>query len=283
LNHWLLGLGAVVLTSCGYFRKDSAQGGDWAAKVGQAVLTKAEVVALIPEPMTGDDSAAYYRNYVQTWARQQVVLSQAEYNLGNDQKNFEAQIKQYRDDLLRFTYQEELINKYLDTTVTAAQIAEYYNRYPESFQLKENIVRANYMVLPTGAPKQEEGRSLFFSSKPTDRAKLTTYALQYAWRYSLEDTIWMPFQDLRMIVPVQAYNEQQFLQENRQIVLRDSNKVYFCHLLEYKIKESAPPMNYVKSNIRSVILNKRRLELWSDLEMSIFKEALDEGTLEIYE
>jgi hypothetical protein len=274
---------ATALSACGYFQKDAATESDLAAKVGLAVLTKAEVVALIPESMTGEDSAAYFRNYVQTWARQQVVLSKAEYNLGSDQKNFEAQIKQYRDDLLRFTYQEELINKYLDTTVTSAQIAEYYNRFPESFQLKENIVRANYMVLPSGAPKLDEGKKLFFSSKPQDRAKLTTYALQYAWRYSLEDTIWMPFQDLRMIVPVQAYNEQQFLQENRQIALRDSNKVYYCQLLEYKIKESAPPLNYVKNNIRSVILNKRRLELWSDLEMSIFKEALEEGTLEIYE
>ena len=277
---WLLFL-VGTLGSCQWLKNAEPDQGDLAAKAGLATLSKSEVVAMIPEGLSGEDSATFYTSYVQSWVRKQAVLIKAEYNLGEDKKNFEDQIRQYREDLLRFTYQEEMVSKYLDTVVTEAEILAYYKEYPGSFQLKENIVRANYMVLPVGAPNLAEGKKLFFSS--SDREDLLAYALRYAWRFSLEDTVWISFQDLKTFIPVQSYNDPQFLQNNRRIEMADSNKVYLCNLLEYKIKDAEPPFSYVKKTIKSVILNRRKLELWADLEADIQREAERKGTIEIYD
>ena len=48
---------------------------------------------------------------------------------------------------------------------------------------------------------------------------------------------------------------------------------------DIRIKNSHSPIEYVKKNIRKMILNKRRLELVEQIEENILSNAIEKGDL----
>ena len=54
------------------------------------------------------------------------VLHKAESNLDDDQKSVEKQLEEYRNSLITYAYETELIKQKLDTVVSEDEIAAFY-------------------------------------------------------------------------------------------------------------------------------------------------------------
>lgn len=252
------------------------------ARVFDAELTLEEVVELMPQDLSAEDSTTFVQNYINAWAKNQVILHKAEYNLVEDQKNFEKLIEDNRNDLLKFAYQQEVIKKYLDTNITPEEIAEYYEQHAQDFELKENIIKASYVRFNKKTPKLGDAKKWFFNGKEKDKERFMEYTIRYSNLYNFNDTTWMSFEDLAKIVPIQTYNQQQFLSQNRQAEVQDSAHVYWLKFTGYKIKDNASPLTYVEKTIKNIIINQRKLEVVKEMENNLLKEAIEKRDFEIY-
>lgn len=253
------------------------------ARVNDRFLYVDEVEALIPIELHDEDSLLWVRQYVDQWARNQVMLSKASFNLGDQVKEIEDLVQDYRDDLIKFRYQEAMVDKYLDTTVTLQQIQEYFEQNSFNFELKENIVRASYIITVAGAPDLDDAKKLLRSGKVEDLEELEDYALKYANAYSLKDSSWISFAELTKKIPVQSYNQQEFLQRNSFVELEDGVTVYLLRIWDYKIKDGMSPLPYVRSTIKSIILNQRRRSLLDQLEQDLVDEAIQNKEYEFFD
>ena len=134
-----------MLTACGTSDEQSPL----VARVYDYELRMDDLVGLVGEGVSAEDSAAIVDNYVDQWVRQKVILAKAEKNVKDD---FSRQMNEYRNSLLTFAYEEQIVAQIMDTVVTDSQIEEYYEANTEQFLLN---TQDNLHIYLRGLLKEE--------------------------------------------------------------------------------------------------------------------------------
>jgi hypothetical protein len=274
-------LTAALFTQCKYFKKSKNKQGTELARVYDTYLYLEEVLDKMPQKLHGKDSVAFVHNYAETWTKQQAVLMHAEKNLDDDQKDVENELESYRNALITYAFEKALVNQRLDTAVSNSEIEAYYNKNPQNFELKDNIIKVIYIKVKKNAPKINKLKEWYKSEKPNDRKALEEYCHQFAENYFLEEGAWLLFDDLLKEIPIETYDKEQYLKNNRFIELTDSNNLYFVNIKGFKIKDSVSPLSFERDNIRNIILNKRKLTLIEAMKIDVYNEALNKSEIEI--
>ena len=212
-----------------------------------------------------------------------LVVEPGEFNLGDEVTGIDELVERYREDLLKYRYQEAMLQKLLDTAITEQQILNYFEANSANFELKENIVRAAHLVTVPEAPELNEARKMLKSGTREDLVRLEDYCLKYASGFGLSDSTWMSFSELSRKVPIQTYNQQQFLKKNSFVEIADSTRIHLLKIFEYRIKDGLSPLPYVRTTIRSILLNQRRRDILERLERDLLEEALEKKDCELYE
>ena len=117
------------------------------------------------------------------------------------------------------------------------------------------------------------------------KSQLRTLSLRFATKSHLEDTIWLKFDDMFQNTPEQnTSNRVQFLRENQNRVIEtsDDNFVYLYRIDEFKIQDEISPLEFVKDEIRNIIINKRKTELTEKLEQDVYDAAVKNKQFEVY-
>jgi hypothetical protein len=272
-----LAVALSLVTACNTNSKDDKTGA--VARVYDDYLYLADIQDIVPENTSSQDSIRIMDDYIDNWIRQKVLLNQAEKNLTKEQKDFTRQLEDYRNSLIIFTYQEELIRQNIDTVVSEKEIVDYYNANTSDFELKDNIVKVWYVKLNKNE-KVNVFSQLLRSDKPNDRKKLLDMAAKYAVNAFLDDQNWLVFNDILKEIPIETYNQEEYLKNNRFIQIEDSLYTYLLNIKGFMIKESVSPLSFEKENIRSIIINKRKIKLIEDMQQSIYNDALKAGDFE---
>ncbi|MFZ4400067.1 MAG: hypothetical protein ACOYO1_08545 [Bacteroidales bacterium] len=244
-------------------------------------LYKSDLKGIIPKGTTKNDSIAIIKNFINNWIRQKIVIQKAEKNLSSDQKDFTSQIENYRNSLLVYSYESKLINQLLDTAVTNSQIQAYYDKNIDNFLLKDNIIKVNYVKLLLNSPYKAKIKSLLLS-KIDNRSQLIDLCSKQAVNFYFEDDEWLLFSDLLKEIPIETYDQESFLKNNKTIETKDENYYYLIVVKDFKIKESASPLSFEKENIRNIIINKRKLELINKMHTELYNESLKNNDFKIY-
>ena len=272
---------SFLLTQCKYFKKSKKNEGTVLARVYSNYLYLEDVLDQMQEKLHGKDSADFVHNFAETWAKQQAVLLHAEKNLSEEQKDVEYELESYRNALITYAFEKELVNQSLDTSVSNEEIEDYYNKNPQNFELKDNIIKVIYIKVKKSAPKINKLKEWYKSEKATDLMPLEDYCHQFAENYFLEQDAWLLFDDLLKEIPIETYDKEQYLKNNRFIELTDSAHLYFVNIKGFKIKDSVSPLSFERENIRNIILNKRKLTLIEGMKKDVYNEALNNSEIEI--
>lgn len=275
--------GVFWATSCQFFNgTENDVEGEPLARVYNRYLYKSDIKDLVPKDLPEKDSLAFLQNYINVWAKDQLMIYKAEYNLTENKKNFDKQIEEYRNDLLKFAYRQEYIRQNLDTVIQDSAIQRNYEGGTNSFVLKENIVRASYLVINQDAPDLKKAERWFSSNRPKDRSNLLDYSLKYAYRFSVTDSSWMSFDQLRKIIPFENPDQTEIIKNNEVLQFNDGTNVYLVQIWQYKLKGERAPLVYAADVIKNILINKRKLKLLNELEQNLLNDALKKKEFEVY-
>ena len=251
------------------------------ASVYDKNLYLSEIHDIFPSNVSPQDSLLILQNYVDKWIKKQLILQKAELNLTDEQKDVRQQLEEYRSSLLIFKYEQSLILQKLDTIILPEEIEAYYNEYSSNFILDEIIVKALYIKLPSDAPDLYRVRQLYRSEREEDFRELESYCYQYAVKYDYFNDDWIPFRSITDELPDEIRNPESTLRSYRFIEQQDSAFIYFVNIREYLLTSSVSPLEYVEDNIRSIILNQRKVRFVKELENNIYLDALNKGNFTI--
>ena len=252
------------------------------ASVYSGRLYTSDIIGIVPQGALPEDSMRVVKRYVDNWVRQQVLLHHALENLDPANLDFEKKIQDYKNSLIIFTYETELVKNDLDTLVTEAQISEYYEQNHLDFTLQESIVRVVYVKVPLDAPEPGLLRRLYRSVDPDDIALLEDYCVQHAANYFIESDNWLLFSELLREIPLSVSNPESYLTQNRLVELSDEYYRYFLNIQDYKLKGSVSPLSFERENVRSILLNRRRHAFVNQKREELFQQALQSGNLETF-
>lgn len=241
-------------------------------------LHESDLKGLVADGLSADDSIAIVANYVDQWVRQMVMLNKAEKNVDDD---FSRQLGEYRNSLLIYSYERQILNQLLDTNVSLTQMEVYYNQNPSQFQLKGSIVKAVYVITPKKTAVDAKLRShiakrIFIDD---DIMTLEEIAARHGFTGYYDGSQWMPFYSLQAVVPIKTYNEDLFLRQNRSIVFSDDSLTYYVRILDYKVSDEVAPLELQLDNIRAMIINQRKIEILGKLQSDLLAEAEKSGNV----
>jgi hypothetical protein len=253
------------------------------AEVGSIILYYDEMPKIIQKGVNEADSAALFQNYINKWAKRQLMLQKAEDNLSPSLKEEIArQLEETRANLVIYQYQQQMIIEKLDTVLTETELENYYAANEKSFMLTSNIVKALFIKLPVEIPDLDKIRILARSNDQKDQQQLESYCYQFAEKFDDFNEEWVPMNRLTVELPGTIDNEENFLKRNTFYEASDSASAYFVSIRDFRLRSSLSPFEYVKDDIKRIIWNTRRFEFIQSLENGIYNDALKENSFKIY-
>lgn len=279
-NRILAGIFVIMIfASCKSSHED-----DLVATAFDYKLFKSDLKGLVPPNTSKNDSIAIVSNFINNWVKEKVILNKAEKNLSKDQMNFEELINNYRNSLIIYTYENQLIKQLLDTNITEEEIEEYYNNNIDNFLLKENIIKVNYVKLENKSPYIQRIKQLLFtkSDDPDNQQKLFDLCSKYAINFFIDSDVWLYFNDILKEVPLETYDQRAFLKSNRNIEAKDDNFIYLIKIIDFKLKESTSPLSFERENIKSIIVNKRKIDIINKMHKEVYDDAYSKNKIKIY-
>ncbi len=273
--------GILLLTCCNNTHKQVKR--IPVAAVGNTILYYDEMPNLIQRGVNEADSVALIHNYINKWTKRQLLLQRAEDNLSPALKDeINKQLAETRSNLVIYQYQQQMILEKLDTVLTDAELENYYTSNENSFVLTSNIVKALFIKLPLETPDINKIKVLARSNDQKDLQKLESICYQFAEKFDDFNEDWIPMNRLTVELHQNIDNEENFLKRNTFLDLSDSTSTYLVSIRDYRLRSSLAPFEYVKDDIKRIILNTRRFEFIQSLENGIYNDALKKNSFKIY-
>lgn len=252
------------------------------ARVGERYLTFEELKASIPNDLTAEDSTELASTLIQTWINRELMYSQARFNLREGSTDIEDRVEKYRQEMYIFAYEKEQVNQKLDTNFTNEEILAFYDENQEIFQLNDYILKVRYVKLKLNSPELDRIETWIQSEDEDDLEQLTEYCHKYAVKYH-NDTNWVYFNDLLRELPIDVYNKESFLRSDNIVRFKDPEHIYLLSIRDLQSKNTLSPLELERERIKSLILNKRKLELLSSIRRNLYKNAQSRGEITVYD
>jgi len=275
-------LGLLIGVSCKRHMYDDSE--TVLAKAGEDYLYLSDLESNIPNNISGSDSIQLINNMVDNWVRQELLLQYADRNLPDSLKDFTKQLEEYENNLLIYEYKKRYVEQRMDTVVELDDMEKYYQDHLHEFQLKQNIIQFVFIKIPIQSEMVEQARDLVMNISDTsiDRTMVRDFCEKNAVDFYLNDDHWISFNELLKQVPLEVFNQEIYLKNNKYIEIKDHPYWYFINLRDFKIKEDVSPFDFQKERIKNIILNKRKIKLLRNLEENVYQNAAENNHFEIY-
>ena len=270
-------VGAVALLGCQSTEMDEK--GILLAKVYNKSLYSQELDGLFPEEATADDSLSFLNSYVDKWVKEALVLHEAELHIPSD-LNIDKLVRDYRASLIRNSYEEYLVEELLDSTISQAELTEFYEKNKEQYQLETPIIRCHFLKVPLPVPEGDKVRRWWNSEDPADLAALIEYSNDYADAHILEDSSWYNVNDIAVELPEGTLTANN-IGTKREFTQRDGEFQYFFRLFELKNRKEIAPLGYIEGQARKVILHKRKLKLLEDTKSDLYDTGMRGNNIQV--
>jgi hypothetical protein len=244
-------------------------------------LYRSDLDKVIPVTASPEDSAVIAEAYINKWVHENVLIGQAEINLTSDQLDFEEKLTQYKNSLIIYAYEQALVDEKLDTVIALLSTINYYESHKENFILLEPAFRLRYVKLINEAPELDQVKKWMVSDDEFELEELREYSTNNAVKYFFNDSIWVTPKDIIEELPDNANMIVDEPQKGLRII-NDENFTYMVYVKEYLNTGDQAPVDLVKDDIRSLILNKRKLELLKKMRKDIYTDAIRKKNVEYF-
>lgn len=249
------------------------------AEVGNSTLYLDELEngGLLTNASNSDDSTQIKNVYVQKWIRDQLILIEAEKTLAGD-IDIDMLVQDYRESLLLYNYENTMVRDRLDTAITTQQIEQYYNENGDAFKLSESLVRCKIVVMDGQAPKLDRFNANW---KSNNMESVNTYLADNSPVIKMMDEDkWYSADEILSFLP-EIVKEKDLRSSKTLQEAKDGNE-YFVKILQYLDKSEDPPLAYVTSNIKKIILHQRKSKLIVKLKEDLYQREINSTKVRIY-
>ena len=257
--------------------------GEIVAEAGAAKLKRTDLDKVIPSGLAAEDSIRLARQYINTWALDQIFLEKAEAQLSKSEKEVTQELETYRRSLLKFRYEQLYVNERLDTSVTDDEVQQYFEQHKDRFVLQRPVVKARFISIPEESPVLKTIKKKMSSDKAEDIMEADSLAFSAAFKFSTWNDEWIDASTLA----------REFGQESASVLAgirtgwverTDTSGVSnVAYISEITPKGVMSPIEYSTPFIKDMIISARKQSLITSLERDLLEDARVNGQFIIIE
>jgi len=252
------------------------------AQVYQYKLYASEVQAGMPSGLSQEDSLALARDFIDNWVKEKLVLHEAERYLSPREKNFDREMSEYRNSLLAQRYLDKIWNEdTANVTVSDREITDFARSLDDRYTVEKEIVRVNYVKMPTHSDMLPSVRDILFDEKKrVEQKDVLVNMLGDSIEYLLDDDEWLYLDDLQNEVAFQidvqklgdrvgALHIEKEVGENSVLLV----------MLDYRSQRSVNETKEERAAAGMLLMNQRRAQFVNQYLQELYDRALKEGKI----
>ncbi len=273
----------VLCSSCSYFKKGGKpSGSDVVARVGSEYLYASDLKKLT-RGLNGEDSTEVLRNYAKDWVKKKLLLQKASENISDEDVGITKKVEDYRETLLLYEYEKELINQKMDTTVGETEMNEWYEKVKDDFPLEEEVYRINFIKVKKDAPDLDQARKWILKPKDEEDArKLEGYCKEIASSSSIGEGIWYEKENAIKNFPVSESDMNSLTASKKYKEFKTDEGIWFLRIVEVAKKGTPSPIDMIRDKIVKIIMEKRKLLLLERIYNRIYADGKASKAFDIY-
>lgn len=250
-------------------------------EVAGQFLYQEELQSALPLNLSRDDSVLFAEHFIKNWVEDALLYDKAESNIP-DNDRIDKLVENYRKALIVHAYQQELINQDLSEVITEKEIDEYYNQNKALFVSQRSLIKGLFIKVPVKSPDLNKVRSWYKKETPEAIDHLEKYSLRNAVSYDYFYDKWIPAIDVLDKIPLKAQNPESYLQDHRNIEIRDSAYYYFLHISQYLEAGEQEPLEFAKGGIKDMLTNLKRVEFMQRVKGDLYENAAKKKKIKYY-
>lgn len=279
-KYFLTILCLLFFCSCNYLTQDTSI--IPIARVNDSYLYNEDIIDLISENTTKDDSILIVNNFINRWATKQLLIDQSMINLSQEKQDFfNEMVNQYKTDLYTEAYKSSIILKQLDTVILKKEYEDYYNLNKRNFKLNDELLKVRYIQVDKNFLNLKVLEKKIKRYDSIDKKDLINLSIKFK-SFNLNDSIWIKSNVLIGTLPVLKEENLKLLKKPNYTQLQDSLGVYLIKIEATLKTNDIAPLSYVRPTIEQIILNKRKQDLLKKIQKDITIDAIKNKNFEIF-
>lgn len=224
---------------------------------------------------TEKDSANVKHLFTEHWIKDQLLLRKAKISK-EDKKAIEKLTSDYKNSLIVDFYKERLIKENIDSTISDAELNDYYKLINSNFKLSETVYNFKFIKLIANKQTISRIKQIWDAGKYKDIENVIHLKPEEAY---LEDKLWMTKKEMQKFLPSSILQENSSYSTQKNINGTD----YFLKVTSAKHKNEIVPLAIVKDQITELILKKRKSDVLDSIITEMYKQETKNSNIKIYE
>ena len=250
------------------------------AQVYSHKLYASEVQRQLPSGMSTDDSLAFAAKLIDSWISEQLLLAEAERELPMRDKQFQKEMAEYRNALIRNRFLERITADTNAFYVTDEEVRATISQARTNFVNEKEIVRINYVKVSDKSPIKEKVKEILFDEEKRllekDRiAELCADSVEYF----IDDDTWLFWDDIQLEVDIDlkvpdgTFGQPQYIEKN------SGESCYLIVILDYKSEQTGADSRDYFESVRTMLIQKKKTEFINQKLDELYQQAEKAGKI----
>lgn len=240
------------------------------------ILYANELNNIIHPSANQKDSTALANAYIDQWIHDQLLMKEATKYFSSDFE-IEKLVDDYREKLIKFNFENKIINERFDTIVTTKELERFYDLNKERFVLNRAIIRCLFGKISRKQKDLDKFNKLW---RQDDIAEIKTYLDKYAEDKKVDEGQWYTWDE------VQEWKEDWNLNRTKSGMnqrYKDAEYEYFLKVIEYRDEKEISPLPFVSKQLIQMILHQRKQDIIENYKSELYNKALEKNQIKIIE
>lgn len=252
------------------------------ASVNEVEINRTDAELLMTNLGYDINKKSDWNSFLEQWTNNQILKQELENTNPDQAKLVHLKTVEYAGELSKFHLEEQLIMKQLDSVVSDKEINDYYNSHQSAFALQDYLVQALYIKTPKGIKIEDKLRSAYLLKNDKDLNQVNSYAKLYAENFYFDDEQWIYFTELTKDIPLNRYNKDNIVLNRTKMYFSDEEFTYYLNIIDFKLKDETPPLEFLKPQIREIILSARVNALREKMQSTLYKNIIKKHDVKIH-
>lgn len=271
---WFAAFFVILFSSCQQ-KKDRV-----VAQVYNHKLYASEVQSQLPKGMTTDDSLAFAARFIDSWISDQLLLVEAEKHLSMREKQFQKEMSEYRNSLIRNRFLEKMTSDTNAFYATDEEVRATLSQARTNFVNEKEIVRLNYVKVYEKSPIKEKVKEILFDEEKRllEKERLSELCAD-SIEYFIDDDTWLFWDDIQLEVDIDLKVPNGTFRQPQYIEKSSGKSCYLIVILDYKSEQTGADSRDYFESIRTMLIQKKKTEFINNKLDELYQKAEKAGKI----
>lgn len=251
--------------------------------MGDSELSESDAIVLMQHYEIDINDQTAYEDFLSDWCENEIYKQELKANHSEEWELVRLRAERYGADLSQYYLEEIKLKEKLDTLVSEEELKAFYDEHKEEFILHDYIVKALYLKIPKSVDyKEKKIQQKYLLKNDKDLSEINSYAKLYAENFYFDDSSWIYFTELAEDIPLTKYNVDNIVLNRTKTYFSDDEHTYFLNIIDYKLKDEAPPLDFLRDQLKEIIVTTRLQALKEENGPKLLKELKSKYEISIH-